>query len=77
MFSYALNGMQMTAVIDIRCVNGTNMVIAALENGRFFLLDSTCYPIKCVNTQDNFVISDFEIKCNQLFSATLVQLSSR
>lgn len=76
-FSYPLNGVLSTAIVDIRCSEGTNIVIASLENGRFFLLDSTSYPIKCINAQDNFVISEYEIKCSQLYSVTLVQPSTR
>lgn len=33
-------------------------MVAGLENGRIFILDSTCYPIKCVNVKYDFVVTD-------------------
>lgn len=33
-------------------------MVAGLENGRIFILDSTCYPIKCVNAKYDFVVTD-------------------
>lgn len=54
-FSYELDS---AAVIEIKCIGGTNLVAAGLESGRIYILDSTCYPIKCVNANDEFVLTD-------------------
>lgn len=54
-FSYELGS---TAVIEIDCVQGTNYVAAGLGNGHIYILDSTCYPIKCVNAKDDFILTD-------------------
>lgn len=40
-----------------------------MENGRIYILDSTCYPIKCVNAKDDFILTDACIN-NKLSSLT-------
>lgn len=65
-FSYELDNV---AIIRIECIAGTNYVAAGMENGRIYLLDSTCYPIKCVNAKDDFVLADACIN-NKLSSLT-------
>lgn len=54
-FSYELDSVP---IIAIECIAGTNYVAAGSENGRIFILDSTCYPIKCVNAKDDFILTD-------------------
>lgn len=54
-FSYELDS---APVIKINCISGTDLVAAGLENGRIYILDSTCYPIKCVNAKDDFILTD-------------------
>lgn len=65
-FSYELDN---SAVIKIECIPGGNCVAAGLENGRIFILDSTCYPIKCVNAKDDFIITDGSVN-SKLFTFT-------
>lgn len=75
-FFYNLDVAYLAAVVDIVCIAGGDRVAAGLENGRIFLLDSTCYPIKCINAQDNFVIADICVN-NQLLSLTTFCNNSR
>lgn len=46
------------SLVGIECIARTNYVAAGSENGRIFILDSTCYPIKCVNAKDDFILTD-------------------
>lgn len=57
-FSYELDN---ATVIRIECIAGTNYVAAGLENGRIYILNSTCYPIKCVNAKDDFILAETSI----------------
>lgn len=66
-FSYELGN---AAVIKIECISGTDFVAAGLENGRIYILDSTCYPIKCVNAKDDFILAETCIINSKLSSLT-------
>lgn len=57
-FSYVLDPAHISAIVSIKCVPGSNWVIAGLDIGRIFVLDSNCYPIKCVNAKDDFILTD-------------------
>lgn len=73
-FSYELDSVP---IIKIECIAGTNYVAAGSENGRIYILDSTCYPIKCVNAKDDdFVLADACIN-TKLSSLTTFCNSSR
>lgn len=77
-FSYTLDSAHLSAVNAIACIAGSHVVAAGLENGRLFLLDATCYPIKCVNAQDNFVISEVGVGgSNILCSMTTIVRDAR
>lgn len=54
-FSYELDS---AAVIKIECIAATDYVAVGLENGRVYIMDATCYPIKCVNAKDEFILTD-------------------
>lgn len=60
-FSYSLDPAHLSKVTAIASIAGSHIVAAGLENGRVFLLDSTCYPIKCVNAEDNFVVTEIGV----------------
>lgn len=78
-FSYSLDSAHLSAIVAIACIAGSHIAAVGLENGRVFLLDSNCYPIKCVNTQDNFVVADIGLTgANVLCSMTTIStLDSR
>lgn len=54
-FSYELDSVP---IIAIECITGTNYVAAGSENGRIFILDSICYPIRCINAREDFILTD-------------------
>lgn len=77
-FSYSLDSAHLSAVITIAVIAGSHIVAAGLENGRLFLLDSTCYPIKCVNARDNFVVTEIGVSGSSvLCSLTTISRGDR